>query len=165
MAIIKQLFTRKYFWIVVLVAVPLYFIFLARPMQMLEMNFQRWRWQQFGPANYDAKLYRRAMSTGLGLKTSPPVFASISVRDHQLIEAYNIDIDYLMEPEVIEADTYLQIEQLFEQVERALERNAYSVFVWYDFRYGYPTYISLDYSRNTVDDTLRIEVESFQVAP
>lgn len=165
MALIKRLFTRKYFWIVVLVAVPLYFIFLARPVQILEMNFHRWRWQQFGPANYDAKLFRRAMSTGLGLKNSPPIFASISVRDHKLIKAYNIDIDYLMEPEVIEADQFLQINQLFEQVERALEHNADSVVVWYDPRYGYPSYISLDYSRNAFDDELTIEVESFQVAP
>lgn len=161
MAIIKQLFTRKYFWIVVLVAVPLYFVFLARPVQMLEMNFQRWRWQQFGPANYDATLYRLALWYGY----SQPYRASLSVRDHQLIEAYNIDREQAMDAEMIEADTYLQIDQLFDPIEHALERNAYSVFVWYDFRYGYPTYISLDYSRNTVDDTLRIEVESFQVAP
>jgi hypothetical protein len=40
MAIIKQLFTRKYFWIVVLVAVPLYFVFLARPWKsLLKSNF------------------------------------------------------------------------------------------------------------------------------
>jgi|GEM_PF-1770692 hypothetical protein len=161
MAIIKQLFTRKYFWIVVLVAVPLYFLFLARPVQMLELNFQRWRWQQFGPANYDASFHRLALWYG----GSPPYRASISVRDHQLVSAYNIDREQEMNAEMIEADSYLQIEQLFKAIEHALERNANSVFVWYNFRYGYPSYINLDYKRNTADDGLTIEVESFQVVP
>lgn len=58
-------------------------------------------------------------------------------------------------------DEYPRIEELFEVVERAIQKEYASLNVQYNERRGYPERIEMEISEDAVDDRLRYLVKSF----
>jgi len=52
------------------------------------------------------------------------------------------------------ANSFPSVEQLFDAIQDAIDRQADRVEVDYDFTYGYPTNVYIDYDRRTADEEL-----------
>jgi hypothetical protein len=55
------------------------------------------------------------------------------------------------------------IEDLFDEIQDAVDRMASSVLAEYDPGMGYPTSVSIDYIANAIDDEMAFSVSSFQL--
>ena len=57
------------------------------------------------------------------------------------------------------------IESLFDKIQNAVERPAYSLQVTYDSTYGFPNSASIDYDEHAVDEEYGFEVSAFTPLP
>ena len=60
------------------------------------------------------------------------------------------------------ADSFPSVEQLFDAIQDAIDRNADSVDVEYDFTYGYPTSVYIDYDRRVADEELSVTTRGLE---
>ena len=54
------------------------------------------------------------------------------------------------------ANSFLSIEQLFDEIQAAIDEQADYIDVDYDFTYGYPTNVYIDYDRRVADEELSL---------
>ena len=54
------------------------------------------------------------------------------------------------------SNSFPSVEQLFDAIQDAIDRNADFVDVEYDFTYGYPTSVYIDYDRRVADEELSL---------
>ncbi|BAY65157.1 hypothetical protein NIES22_52600 [Calothrix brevissima NIES-22] len=60
-------------------------------------------------------------------------------------------------------ENYNTIPKLFNVIQDAIARQAFSLDVNYSARYGYPTQINIDYNAQIADEELYLTIENFQV--
>lgn len=60
-------------------------------------------------------------------------------------------------------ENYNTIPKLFNVIQDAISRQAFSLDVNYSARYGYPTQINIDYNAQIADEELYLTIENFQV--
>ncbi|BAY22191.1 hypothetical protein NIES2100_19540 [Calothrix sp. NIES-2100] len=58
---------------------------------------------------------------------------------------------------------YNTVPKLFNVIQDAIARQAFSLDVNYSARYGYPTQINIDYNAQIADEELYLTIENFQV--
>ena len=54
------------------------------------------------------------------------------------------------------ANSFPSVEQLFDAIQDGIDRRADNIDVDYDFTYGYPTNVYIDYDRRTADEELSL---------
>jgi hypothetical protein len=54
------------------------------------------------------------------------------------------------------ANSFMSIEQLFDEIQSAIDEQADYIDVDYDFTYGYPTNVYIDYDRRIADEELSL---------
>ncbi len=74
----------------------------------------------------------------------------VLVKNNAIISVKNPDSNQVIENPDLAA--YKSIDQLFEVIEKAIERKADEIVVKYDPKFGYPTSISIDYIKLAADD-------------
>ena len=60
------------------------------------------------------------------------------------------------------SNSFPSVEQLFDAIQDAIDRQADNIDVEYDFTYGYPTSVYIDYDRRTVDEELSLTTWGLQ---
>jgi hypothetical protein len=60
------------------------------------------------------------------------------------------------------SDSFPSVEQLFDAIQDAIDRNADYIDVEYDFTYGYPTSVYIDYDRRVADEELIITTRDLE---
>jgi hypothetical protein len=117
-----------------------------------ELRAARALWNQRGPTSYDITVarYCECLSSG-------PVL--VSVRDGLVVSrtylsnSTDVGLEY--------AEGYPTIEGLFGRIDDARRQHAASVDVQYDPSFGFPSMISIDYSRPAVDDEVTYRAYDF----
>jgi len=56
------------------------------------------------------------------------------------------------------------VEEAFNLIESLLSQHVASLYVAYDANYGFPTMISIDYDRNTIDDEIAFMYSNFEIS-
>ena len=60
------------------------------------------------------------------------------------------------------SDSFPSVEQLFDAIQDGIDRNADFIDVEYDFTYGYPTSVYIDYDRRVADEELSITTRGLE---
>ena len=60
------------------------------------------------------------------------------------------------------SDSYPSVEQLFDAIQDGIDRDADYIDVEYDFTYGYPTSVYIDYDRRIADEELSITTRNLE---
>ena len=77
---------------------------------------------------------------------------TIEVRDGSITSVTLVETG---EPaEAVYLDTYLTIDEIFEEIQDAIERDAHELSVTYHETFGYPTSVDIDYNENTIDEEM-----------
>lgn len=110
-------------------------------------------WALAGPAGYEFVFQRFCFC---GPDTVRPV--RIDVRFGEVSAVTVVETD---EP-LADLSSFPTIEDLFAEIEDAIERDAYSLDARYDGDLGYPVDVSIDYIENAVDEEMAFKVSSFR---
>ena len=84
----------------------------------------------------------------------------IQILDGVVSSAIYVDTE---EPISLPLPSVPTIDDLFDEIQDALDRMAFSVMAEYDANMGYPTSISIDFIENVIDDEMAFTVSSFQL--
>ncbi len=114
-----------------------------------DLEDQRERWEAQGISDYTYDIRRNCFCGHVN-----PV--RVTVRDGQRIRAYDLERELELIGE--EATWYPTVDGLFDILEDAYARDAFSVRVEYDPQMGYPTSFFIDYSENMADEELGFDV-------
>ena len=60
------------------------------------------------------------------------------------------------------ANSFPSVEQLFDAIQDGIDRNADFIDVEYDFTYGYPTSVYIDYDRRVADEELSLTTRDLE---
>jgi hypothetical protein len=122
-------------------------------LNLRRLNFNRSLWDKANISNY-----RYTFSNGcfcIGEARGPVV---IEVRNGQTT---SITLDGKpANPQYFEK--YKTIPKLFNVIQDAINRKAYSLNVQYNSQFGYPTQISIDYNSQIADEEIYLTIENFQ---
>lgn len=88
---------------------------------------------------------------------------NITVRGGKIVDVAHADDGSVVDPE--RWNDYRTIDQLFDFVTDAYDRDAFSVNVKYDRSYGYPTEVYVDYQSNVADEEKGFRIENFELLP
>jgi hypothetical protein len=86
----------------------------------------------------------------------PPAYTKqvkLTVRDGVIENVQQADTGEAIDKSKYEL--YLSVEGLFDYIQTAIDKKAYSVDVTYDAELGYPTSVNVDYIQRAVDDEIR----------
>ncbi len=84
----------------------------------------------------------------------------IEILDGIVSSAVYVDTE---EPISLPLTSVPTIDDLFDEIQDAMDRLAFSVIADYDANMGYPTSVSIDYIENAIDDEMAFFVSSFQI--
>ena len=84
----------------------------------------------------------------------------IEILDGIVSSAVYVDTE---EPISLPLTSVPTIDDLFEEIQDAMDRLAFSVIADYDANMGYPTSVSIDHIENAIDDEMAFSVSSFQL--
>lgn len=115
------------------------------------------KWQENNLSNYIFTLDRYCFCGGGPYPAKVVVKADtiFSVLDPDSQEPVSIDSTLTY------TDIYPTIDDLFDLIQDAKDRDADRLDVRYDDRYGFPLDIDIDYSKEMVDEEMRYEITSF----
>ncbi|MEH2061997.1 MAG: DUF6174 domain-containing protein [Nostoc sp.] len=118
------------------------------------LNFNRGLWNQKNIYNYRYTFSNSCFCIG---EARGPVV--IEVRNGQTT---SITLDGKpVNPQFFEK--YNTIPKLFNVIQDAINRKAYSLNVQYDPKLGYPTQINVDYNSQIADEEIFLTIEKFQI--
>ena len=120
---------------------------LSRAQSELDRNWDRF--QQSAPLSYS---YTVRVSCECPSEITRPVVVWV---DRGSIEYQNYEDDGRPVPLSI-SNSFPSAEQLFDAIQDAIDRRADNIDVRYDFTYGYPTDVWIDYDRRVVDEELSV---------
>ena len=122
-----------------------------------ELNAARRRWAEEGPQAYVMVLFRSCECTP---EMTGPV--RVSVLNGNIMSRRYTENGMLVAASM--ANSFPDVEGLFDFIEDAQRQNAFRLEVSYDPVRGYPTLISVDYDRMIADDEFVYTTLSFQEA-
>ena len=114
----------------------------------------RARWAQTNASNYVFELQRSCFCA--------PDFVR-PVRIEVLGGIVNSAVYVDTEEPVSPLTSVPTIDDLFDEIQDAMDRMAFSVIADYDADMGYPTSVSIDFIENAIDDEMAFIVSSFQL--
>lgn len=87
----------------------------------------------------------------------------IEVRNGQTTSITAVNPEQPINPQFFQK--YSTIPKLFNVIQDAIKRQAFSLNISYDHQLGYPTQISIDYNSQIADEELFLTIENFEVIP
>ena len=115
----------------------------------------RARWTLTNAADYVFEFQRSCFC--------PPDFVRpvrIEIRDGLVSSAVYVDTEEPIPPPLTSVPT---IDDLFDEIQAAMDGMAFSIMADYDADMGYPTNVSIDHIENAIDDEMAFTVSSFQL--
>ncbi len=120
------------------------------------LNSNRRFWNQRNISSYDYTLSNSCFCIG---DARGPVV--IKVRNGQTTSITSVATGQPVNPEFFQ--NYNTIPKLFDVVQDAINRRAFSLNVQYNARFGYPTQINIDYNSQIADEEIFLTIENFKV--
>ncbi|MBD2355028.1 hypothetical protein H6G41_10400 [Tolypothrix sp. FACHB-123] len=122
-----------------------------------KLQFNRRLWEKQNIVNY-----RYTFSNGCFCIPDARGPVVIEVRNGKTRSITSVETGLrVTNPEYFE--NYNTIPKLFNVIQDAIARQAFSLDVNYSARYGYPTQINIDYNAQIADEELYLTIENFQV--
>ncbi len=84
----------------------------------------------------------------------------IEVQDGTVTSAVYVDTEETIPPPLTSVPT---IDDLFDEIQAAMDGMAFSIIAEYDADMGYPTSVSIDHIENAIDDEMAFTVSSLQL--
>ncbi|MEH2235614.1 DUF6174 domain-containing protein [Nostoc sp.] len=119
------------------------------------LEFNRRFWNQQNISNYDYTLSNSCFCTP---DARGPVI--IKVRNGQTTSITSVATGKPVNPEFFQ--NYKTIPKLFDVIQDAINRKAFSLNVRYSARFGYPTQIDIDYNSQIADEEKYLTIENFK---
>ena len=123
-----------------------------------QLDKYRALWTSTGATDYSFELAPRAM---FQYELREPVRIEVVNRVKSTVKYVESGIT----PKHDSIERYVTIDGLFDTIQDAIDRKAYSIFVSYDRNFGYPTNAGFDYSYFTVDEEYGFAVSGFTPGP
>lgn len=120
-----------------------------------ELALARARWAVANADDYSFQ-FRRSCFCPTGLVR--PVH--IEVLDGTVTSAVYVDTEEPLPPPLTSVPT---IDDLFDEVQAAIDGMAFSILADYDADLGYPISVSIDHIKNAIDDEMVLTVSSFRL--
>jgi hypothetical protein len=117
----------------------------------------RARWEASAPTAYHFQFRRLCFC---GPATIRPV--RIQVLEDEVVAVRDVESG---QPVTEPLDSFPTIEDLFDEIEDALDREAYRLEAMYDVQFGYPIDVSIDFIEHAVDEEMTLLVSEFEVLP
>jgi hypothetical protein len=125
-------------------------------LNLRRFQFNRNLWNQRNISNYRYTLSNSCFC--LPDARGPVV---IEVRNGQTTSITSVATGQPVDPQFFQQ--YNTIPKLFDVIQDAIDRRAYSLNVRYNHRLGYPTQIDIDYSSQLADEEVYLSIENFQI--
>lgn len=125
-----------------------------------EIDQAREKWQDADLSHYR---YNLTLSCFCAFNENMPLV--IEVQDGEVISMEYQNGNEIEDFNLELFQKYDTIDDVFAELEKALNGEADKVTVTYDETYGYPTQIDLDFIENAIDDELYITISDFEVLP
>ncbi|AUB42817.1 hypothetical protein COO91_08963 [Nostoc flagelliforme CCNUN1] len=120
------------------------------------LEFNRRFWNQQNISNYSYELSNSCFCIG---DARGPVV--IEVRNGQTTSITSVATGQAVNPEFFQ--NYNTIPKLFDVIQDAINRKAFSLNVRYNARFGYPTQIDIDYNSQIADEERYLTIENFKI--
>jgi hypothetical protein len=118
--------------------------------------FNRRLWNQQNISNYH---YTLSNSCFCIPEARGPVV--IEVRNGETVSITSVATGESVDPRFFKQ--YSTIPKLFNVIQDAIQRQASSLNVQYNSRYGYPTQIDIDYNSQIADEEIFLRIENFKI--
>jgi len=82
----------------------------------------------------------------------------ISVADGEVTQAVFVDTGDPVATPLSEIET---VDDLFDEIQAAIDADAFEIVATFDSRLGYPVSVSIDYIENAIDDEMAFQVSDF----
>ncbi|MFN6540280.1 MAG: DUF6174 domain-containing protein [Nostoc sp. EkiNYC01] len=121
-----------------------------------QLTFNRRLWEKQNISNY-----RYTFSNGCFCIPDARGPVIIEVRNGKTTSIVSVETGQpVQNPEIF--DKYNTIPKLFNVIQDAINRRAYSLNVSYSPRLGYPTQINVDYNAQIADEEIYLTIENFE---
>jgi hypothetical protein len=124
-------------------------------LDLRRLKFNRYLWNQQNISNY-----RYTFSNGCFCIPDARGPVVIEVRNGQTTSITSVATGKAVNPEFFQ--NYKTIPKLFNVIQDAINRQAYSLNVSYSPKLGYPTKIDIDYNSQIADEEIYLTIENFQ---
>ncbi|QKQ72203.1 DUF6174 domain-containing protein [Nostoc sp. TCL240-02] len=124
-------------------------------LDLRRLKFNRYLWNQQNISNY-----RYTFSNGCFCISDARGPVVIEVRNGQTTSITSVATGQAVNPEFFQ--NYKTIPKLFNVIQDAINRQAYSLNVSYSPKLGYPTKIEIDYNSQIADEEIYLTIENFQ---
>ncbi|MCW5317269.1 hypothetical protein GTQ43_26730 [Nostoc sp. KVJ3] len=124
-------------------------------LNLRRLNFNRRLWNQANISNY-----RYTFSNGCFCIPDARGPVVIEVRNGQTTSITSVATHQPVNPQYFEK--YKTIPKLFNVIQDAINRNAFSLNVRYNPKLGYPTQIDVDYDSQIADEEIYLTIDNFQ---
>ncbi|MEH1863829.1 MAG: DUF6174 domain-containing protein [Nostoc sp.] len=124
-------------------------------LDLRRLKFNRYLWNQQNISNY-----RYTFSNGCFCIPDARGPVVIEVRNGQTTSITSVATGQAVNPEFFQ--NYKTIPKLFNVIQDAINRQAYSLNVSYSPKLGYPTKIEIDYNSQIADEEIYLTIENFQ---
>jgi hypothetical protein len=120
----------------------------------------REKWQEADASHYR---YNLNLSCFCAFNENMPLV--IEVQDGDVVSMEYQNGNEIEEVNLEQFQKYDTIDDIFAELEKALNGEADKVTVSYDETYGFPTQIDIDFIEEAIDDELYLTVSDFEVLP
>ena len=127
-----------------------------RRLEVRKLKFNERLWNKQNLSNY-----RYTLSNGCFCIPDARGPVVIEVRNRQTVSVTSVETGQAVDPQFFQR--YNTIPKLFNVIEDAIKRQAFSLDVEYNHRYGYPTKINIDYNAQIADEEIFLTIQNFQV--
>lgn len=125
-------------------------------LDLRRLQFNRNLWNKQNISNY-----RYTFSNGCFCIPDARGPVIIEVRNGETTSITSVETGQAVDPQYFQQ--YNTVPKLFNVIQDAINRNAYSLNVQYDPRLGYPSQINIDYDSQIADEEIYLTIENFQV--
>ncbi|HIK08416.1 MAG TPA: hypothetical protein IGS40_27700 [Trichormus sp. M33_DOE_039] len=122
------------------------------------LKFNRSLWNSRNISNY-----RYTFSNGCFCVPDARGPVVIEVRNGKTVSITSVATGQPVDPQFFQ--NYNTIPKLFNVIQDAIARQASSLTVQYNARYGYPTQINVDYNAQIADEEIYLTIENFEILP
>ena len=123
-----------------------------------ELDAHRATWNGGGITNYQVQFQRLCRFFGCNTDLIIPV--RLTVRDGIITEVVDLDTDEVVTD--APSGTFLTVDQLFDSIQDAIDRDAADIDIRYDEQLGYPINVDIDINRGVFGDEAVFELRDLQ---
>jgi hypothetical protein len=123
-----------------------------------DVRDHRRRWDQLSLADYTFDFIRSCFCGGPAGDT-----IRIVVRGDSIVSATNLSPQN--PPQPLPDSWSVTIDDLFDELQQAIDRDADEFNIEFDPQYHYPRNVTIDYIKNAIDDEMSFKITRFQPLP